>query len=89
VAYDSYIDVRGNRYSVPAELIGQRVAVRIGLDGTLRIYQAETLVATHLLRSRQEGWSTVPAHHVELWKDALRVEQRPLTAYEEVIHGTA
>ncbi len=89
VAYDSYIDVRGNRYSVPAELIGQRVAVRIGLDGTLRVYQAETLVATHLLRSRQEGWSTVPAHHADLWKEALKVEQRSLAAYEEVANGTA
>jgi transposase len=89
VAYDSYIDVRSNRYSVPAELVGQRVAVRIGLDGTLRVYQAETLVATHLLRSRQQGWSTVPAHHAELWKEALKVEQRPLAAYEEVVNGAA
>jgi transposase len=88
VAYDSYIDVRGNRYSVPAELVGQRVAVRIGLEGTLRIYQAETLVATHLLRSRREGWSTIPSHHADLWKDILKVEQRPLTAYEEVVNGT-
>jgi transposase len=83
VAYDSYIDVHGNRYSVPASLVGQRVAVRISLDGTLRVYQAETLVATHLLRSRQAGWSTLPEHHAELWKD-LHVQQRPLAAYEEV-----
>lgn len=85
VAYDSYIDVRGNRYSVPAELVGQRVAVRIGLDGALRVYQSETLVAIHTLRSRQAGWSTVPEHHVELWKDTLKVEQRSLSAYEEVV----
>jgi transposase len=85
VAYDSYIDVRGNRYSVPAELVGQRVAVRIGLDGALRVYQSETLVAIHLLRSRQAGWSTVPEHHIELWKDALKVEQRSLATYEEVV----
>lgn len=84
VAWDSYISVRGNRYSVPAELVGQRVAVRIGLDGTLRIYQAETLVATHLLRSQQEGWSTIPAHHAKLWQDTLQVEQRSLTVYEEL-----
>jgi transposase len=89
VAYDSYIEVRGNRYSVPAELVGQRVAVRIGLDDTLRVYQAETLVATHLLRSRQEGWSTVPAHHADLWQEVLKVEQRSLAAYEEVVDGTA
>jgi transposase len=84
VAWDSYIDVRGNRYSVPAELVGQRVAVRISLDGTLKVYQAETLVATHTLRSQREGWSTVAAHHVELWKEVLKVEQRPLATYEEV-----
>lgn len=85
VAWDSYIDVRGNRYSVPAELVGQRVAVRIGLDDTLRVYQAETLVATHRLRSRQAGWSTVADHHAELWSQVLKVEQRSLTVYEEVV----
>jgi transposase len=85
VAYDSYIDVRGNRYSVPAELVGQRLAVRIGLDGALRVYQSETLVAIHTLRSRPAGWSTVPEHHIELWKDTLKVEQRSLAAYEEVV----
>jgi transposase len=84
VAWDSYVDVRGNRYSVPAELVGQRVAVRIGLDGALRIYQSETLVATHTLRSRQEGWCTTPEHHSDLWREALQVEQRPLSVYEEV-----
>jgi transposase len=84
VAWDGYIDVRGNRYSVPANLVGQQVAVRIGLDGLLRVYQAETLVATHTLRQAQEGWSTVAAHHVELWNEALKVERRSLAAYEEV-----
>lgn len=84
VAWDGYIDVRGNRYSVPGKLLGQRVAVRIGLDGTLRVYQAETLVAMHLLRSQQQGWSTIPAHHADLWKDTLKVEQRSLAVYEEV-----
>jgi transposase len=83
VAWDGYIEVRGNRYSVPAELVGQRVAVRIGLDDNLRIYQAETLVARHLLRSREEGWSTEVDHHRELW-EAVKVEQRSLAAYEEV-----
>jgi transposase len=84
VSWDGYIDVRGNRYSVPAHLLGQRVAVRIGLDSTLCIYQAETLVATHTLRSREAGWSTDPQHHASLWSDTLKVEQRPLSAYEEV-----
>jgi transposase len=84
VAWDSYVNVRGNRYSVPARLVGQRVAIRISLDGTLRIYNAETLVATHVLRSSDEGWGVVPEHHADLWQDTLKVEQRPLSVYEEV-----
>jgi len=84
VAWDGYIDVRGNRYSAPPALVGQRVAVRIGLDGLLRIYQAETLVTSHRLRHRQEGWSTIPEHQAEMWKSTLQVEQRSLAVYEEV-----
>lgn len=83
VAWDSYIDVRGNRYSVPAELVGRSVAVRIGLDGSLRIFQGDELVASHLLRSVREGWATVPEHHARLWQEALQVQRRPLEVYEE------
>lgn len=84
VGWDGYVDVRGNRYSVPGALCGQRVAVRIGLDDVLRIYHAENLVATHSLRAKQEGWSTIAEHHHSLWRDTLKVEQRPLQAYQEV-----
>jgi transposase len=83
VAWDAYIEVRGNRYSVPGNLVNQMVVIRIGLDNTLRVYHADTLVATHLLRNAREGWSTVPEHHAQLWQDALRVERRPLEVYEE------
>jgi hypothetical protein len=84
-AWDGYIEVRGNRYSVPAALVGQRVAVRIGLDGLLRIYQADQVVARHPLKSRQEGWSTLTEHQSEMWKSTLQVEQRSLAVYEEVM----
>jgi hypothetical protein len=84
VAWDSYIDVCGNRYSVPAALVGQMVVVRIGLDDSLRVYQEEQLVATHHLQPAREGWATVAEHHAPLWKSALAVEQRPLEVYEEV-----
>jgi transposase len=50
-AWDGYIEVHGNRYSVPAAVAGQRVAIRIGLDGLLRIYQAETMIASHTLKA--------------------------------------
>lgn len=84
VSWDSYIDVRGNRYSVPCAWVDKTVAIRIGLDDQLRIYGADQLVAHHRLRSAEEGWSTVPEHHAALWDDALRVEQRALTTYAEV-----
>jgi transposase len=84
VAWDSYINVRGNRYSVPAELAGQTVTVRISLEGVLRVYHAEGLVATHSLRHSLEGWVTVPEHHARLWQATLKVEERSLAAYEEV-----
>jgi transposase len=89
VAWDCYIDVDGNRYSVPAQLVGGTVDIRIGLDGSLRVYDPldfnpdKLPVATHVLRSIREGWVTVPEHHAALWKDAFQVEQRPLQVYEE------
>jgi transposase len=85
VGWDGYIDVRGNRYSVPATLVGQRVVVRIGLDRLLRVLHADQLVTSHQLKSRREGWSTLHEHRSELWKSTLQVEQRSLAVYEEVM----
>ena len=84
VSWDSYIDVRGNRYSVPGELVGQIVIVRIGLDDLLRVYHHDVLVASHTLQVAQQGWVTVPEHHARLWQTTLKVHQRPLAVYEEV-----
>ena len=84
-AWDGYIEVHGNRYSVPAAMAGQRVVVRIGLDGLLRIFQADQVVAKHRLKSRQQGWSTLPEHRSEMWKQTVQVEQRSLAVYEEVM----
>ncbi|HDZ37669.1 MAG TPA: IS21 family transposase [Marinobacter sp.] len=83
VSWDGYVDVRGNRYSVPSHLAGKTVTVRIGLDGTLRIFHGEELAATHMLRHASQGWVTVPDHHRELWRNTLQVERRSLDVYEE------
>jgi transposase len=83
VAWDSYIDVRGNRYSVPDRLVNQVVVVRIGLDGRLRVFFNDDLQTTHQLKSAQAGWVTVPEHHARLWKETLNVERRSLQVYEE------
>lgn len=84
VGWDAYIDVRGNRYSVPAELCGSTVQVRIALDGALRVFHGERQVAHHRMQPFREGWVTVPEHHAELWQEVLQVERRPLEVYEEV-----
>ena len=84
VAWDAFIEVRGNRYAVPDHLCGERVGVRIGLDGTLRVFDGDELVATHSLRPRLEGWVTVPGYHKNLWAAAVSVEKRSLEVYEEV-----
>ncbi len=90
VAWDCYIDVRGNRYSVPARHVGESLDIRIGLDGSLRVYDPlnfdpnQPPLAVHTLRDAREGWVTVPEHHAALWQTTMKVEQRPLTVYEEV-----
>jgi len=84
VAWDSYIEVRGNRYSVPSDLVDQQVSVHISLDEVLKVYHDGNLVATHTLQSRQDGWVKVPEHHAKLWEEAMHVEYRPLEVYEEV-----
>lgn len=82
VNWDGYVDVRGNRYSVPGQLTGKTVTVRIGLDDTLRIFHGDELAATHRLRHASQGWVTVPDHHHDLWRNTLQVERRSLEAYE-------
>ena len=86
VSWDGYIDVRGNRYSVPDTLCGAEVAVRIGLDGVLKVFdRSGELVARHLLKPVAQGWGYEPAHHRALWEQTLlAVERRPLKVYEEV-----
>jgi transposase len=86
VGWDGYIDVRGNRYSVPDKLCGADVVVHIGLDGVLKVYdRAGQLVARHLLKPVVQGWSYSPGHHRALWQQTLpAVERRSLEVYEEV-----
>jgi transposase len=83
-SWDGYIEVRGNRYSVPGELAGQTVTIRLTLSDQLDVFHGEILVATHGLRAARDGWATVPEHHAALWSEVLGVERRSLDVYEEV-----
>ena len=86
VGWDAYIDVRGNRYSVPAECCGQRVNIRISLDGELTVYDLRGQeVARHRMTDRRQGWQTVAEHHEPLWQDVMPVQHRSLAVYEDVL----
>jgi transposase len=85
VGRDGYVTVRGNRYSVPDHLCSRQVAVRITLEGCLKVYDDDLLVAEHRLRPFSEGWCTVASHHERLWQDAVSVQRRELSVYEEVV----
>jgi transposase len=85
VAWDGYVDVRGNRYSVPDHLCGQTVTVRISLDGDLTVFDGhDRPVADHHLKAASEGWVAVPEHHRHLWETTLKVDRRDLSVYAEV-----
>ena len=84
VALDAFVDVRANRYSVPGHLCGQTVAVHIGLDERIKIYDADgELAAEHRLRPATAGWQVVPSHHARLWRETFQVQTRDLRCYEE------
>lgn len=83
VAWDGYIEVRGNRYSVPGDHAGQVVQIRLSLDGGLSVYADEQCIARHRLRAADDGWVSVAEHHRDLWQ-RLSVERRDLAIYEEV-----
>jgi transposase len=84
VAMDALIDVRGNRYSVPAHLVGERVFIAVGLDDRLRVFDAEdTLVAEHWIKPAGAGWQVTPEHHQRLWSQIFQVQHRDLAVYEE------
>lgn len=86
VSWDAYVEVRGNRYSVPAACCGQPVTIRLSLDGELTVYAiAGDEVARHRLADRTRGWQTVAEHHTALWQDVMPVQHRSLAVYEEVL----
>lgn len=85
VAWDGYIELRGNRYSVPDSLCGQAVTVRVTLDGQISIWDARgDCVATHCQNTHRHNWVSIADHHRRLWQETLHVVSRPLSVYAEV-----
>lgn len=86
VSWDAYIEVKGNRYSVPAHCCGQQVIIRTSLDAELTVYDLRDQELTrHRLVDRRHGWQAIPDHHTPLWQTAMPVQHRSLAVYEEVL----
>lgn len=97
VAHDAFVDVETVRYSVPHQLIRDRVEVAVD-EHTVRVFHGATLVATHA-RVREPFARVVdPAHYAGLWRRPIAAESvaptlaplgRQLAEYAAVIEGGA
>jgi transposase len=97
VAHDAFVDVDTVRYSVPHQLIRDRVEVAVD-EHTVRVFHGATLVASHA-RVREPFARVVdPAHYVGLWRQPVAVTAvaptlaplgRQLADYAAVIAGGA
>ncbi|MBK1736105.1 IS21 family transposase [Halorhodospira abdelmalekii] len=91
VGWDGYLEVEGNRYSVPDTFCGETVVCRLSLDHELTVYGRGSSeepcepVAWHVLTDPSAGWQTDPEHHRRLWAEVIPVETRDLSVYEEVV----
>lgn len=81
-SWDGYIEVKGNRYSIPSDYSGQMMKIRISLANELKVYDnQDQLITQHRLQSKALGWLTDAAHHQALRES---VQRRPLSDYEAV-----
>jgi transposase len=103
VAHDAFVDVDTVRYSVPYQLVRDRVEVLVG-DAQVRIYRGSELVATHHRSSEPHALVVERTHFAGLWRPAdaapphdpsggvegaLEALGSSLSAYEAAVAGGA
>jgi transposase len=76
VLREAMVAWEGNRYSVPARLVGEMVTVKEDFDRTLRVYAGADEVAAHPRLAGRGQRSVVPEHHAPLWKALSQLGQR-------------
>lgn len=85
VSLDAYVSIDGVRYSVPSHLVGDRLSLRIQLDGWIELHDIHgRIVARHRQATDDRLQVTVAEHHAALWQQ-VRVEARALGYYAEVV----
>jgi hypothetical protein len=75
VLREAVIAYEGNRYSVPAALVGDRVTVKEDFDGTLHVYKDTAEVASHPKLMGRGGRAILPEHHAPLWRALKQLGQ--------------
>jgi transposase len=61
VAPDYHVEFEGHRYSVPHQMVGKRVDIRI-TDGTVEVFAAGNRIFTHVRSLARRGFTTEPSH---------------------------
>lgn len=85
VSLDAYVSIDGVRYSAPGHLAGDRLRVRIELDGWIELRDRRGhVVARHRKARGDQRVVTIAEHHAALWNQ-VRVEARDLGYYTEVV----
>ena len=83
VSLDAYVSVEGVRYSVPGHRVGQRLNLRISLDGWIELSDLSgAVVARHRQVQGDQRLVTIADHHAAMWRQ-VRVEARDLGYYAE------
>ena len=83
VSMDAYVSVGNVRYSVPGHLVGQRLSLRIQLDGWIELADLSgQVVARHRQSRGDQRVVTIAEHHAALWQQ-VRVQSRSLGYYAE------
>lgn len=84
VSLDAYVSIDGVRYSVPGHLVGQRLSLRLQLDGWIELADlAGGVVARHCKTTGDQRVVTIADHHAALWSQ-VQVQARELDYYAEV-----
>jgi transposase len=75
VAPDYHIEFEGHKYSVPYELVGKRVELRVGAN-VVEIYSGSVKVASHMRSLSRFGFTTIESHMPESHQAAKWTPER-------------
>lgn len=78
VLREAMVSYGGNRYSVPARLVGERLTVKEDFDHTIHLYADADEVAVHRLVPGRGQRVIVKEHHAPLWRALKKLGERPV-----------